>query len=363
MKHAPFLHQERKRSSGQSEQVKDFSVFDFNYIPEEPLLRDEGKLLIKEMVRFETTGIATHQAVLGAKGSGKTLTVRYLEKLVNTETGLNVIYANCRRHNTSFKIFAHFLGIQPRGLSMSELYNRFCQKHQVKTVVVLDEIDLMSPKDKRRDILYFLSRSEKPYMVIMLSNNYRVLHELDDSTMSSLQPKTICFRHYDAHQIQAILQDRAKQGLRRHDETILAKIAALTTKRANSDARVAIKTLFYATTEANQDIEVSFEQARQDIIAEMINNLSDSLLMILQAIATSGSDFAKKIFQRYRNICTSLGDKPFSYVHYYANLSYLQSMGLIALISTKVAYTYANRLLLTFDESVLEPILRLRFGS
>ena len=58
-----------------------------------------------------------------------------------------------------------------------------------------------------------------------------------------------------------------------------------------------------------------------------------------------------------------LGEKPFSYVHYYANLNYLQSMGLIALISTKVACTYANRLVLTFDESVLEPILRLRFGS
>jgi Cdc6-like AAA superfamily ATPase len=363
MKHIPFLHQERKRSYGQSEKVKDFSVFDFNYIPKEPLLRDEGKHLIREMVRFETTGIATHQTVLGAKGSGKTLTVRYLERIINAETKLNVVYANCRRHNTSFKIFAHFLGIQPRGFSMSELYNRFCQKHKARTIVVLDEIDLMSPKDKRRDILYFLSRSENSYMVIMLSNNYRILHELDDSTMSSLQPKTICFKHYDAHQIQGILRDRARQGLRRHNEATLAKIAALTAKRANSDARVAIKTLFYAMTEANQDIEVSFEQARQDIIAEMVNNLSDSLLMILQAIATSGSDFAKKIFLRYRKVCTSLGEKPFSYVHYYANLSYLQSMGLIALISTKVACTYANRLVLTFDESVLEPILRLRFGS
>ncbi|MFC1761157.1 Cdc6/Cdc18 family protein [Planctomycetota bacterium] len=363
MKHIPFLHEERKRSTHQSDQVKDFSVFDFSFIPEEPIMREEGRYLIREIVRFETTSIPTHQAVLGAKGSGKTLTLRYLEKIMNAETKLNVLYANCREHNTSFKIFAYLLGVQPRGVSMSELYTRFCEKHQERTVVVLDEVDLMSPKDKRRDILYFLSRSENPYMVIMLSNNYRVLHELDDATKSSLQPKTVCFKPYDAEQLKSILHDRARQGLHRWDDGTLSRIAALTTKRTNSDARVAIKTLFYAMAEANQDIEACFEQARQDIITEMINNLSDPLLKILRAIATSHSDFAKKIYKRYRNVCTNCSEKPFSYVHYYANLSYLQSMGLIALISTKVACTYANRLMLTFDESVLDPICRLRFGS
>jgi cell division control protein 6 len=363
MNHIPFLHQERKRSYSQSGQVKDFSVFDFNYIPEEPVMREEGKHLIREMIRFETTGIPTHQAILGTKGSGKTLTLKYLQKIVNTETNLNVIYANCREHNTSFKIFAQFLEVQARGASLSELYNRFCQKYQGKTVVLLDEIDLMSPKDKRRDILYFLSRSKNPYMVIMLSNNHRVLHELDDSTKSSLQPKTMYFKNYDAQQLQDILRGRAHLGLHKWDDNILAQIAALTTKRTNSDARVAIKTLFYIVTEAHSDIETCFEQARQDIIVEMITNLSDPLLLILQAIATSRSDFAKDIYLSYRKVCAGEHERPFSYVHYYANLSYLQSMGLIALISTKVACTYANRLMLTFDPSVFEPIYRLRFGS
>jgi hypothetical protein len=38
-------------------------------------------------------------------------------------------------------------------------------------------------------------------------------------------------------------------------------------------------------------------------------------------------------------------------------------MGLIALIATKVACTYANRLMLTFDPSVLETLCQLRFAS
>ena len=363
MKHIRFLHEERNRSATQSGPVRDFSVFDFNYIPDEPILREEGRHLVREFVRFETTGIPTHHAVLGAKGSGKTLTLRYLQRIMNAETKLNVIYVNCREYNTSFKIFAHFVHVRPRGVSMGELYRTFCQKYRGRTVVVLDEIDLMSPKDKRRDILYFLSRSENPYMVIMLSNNYRVLHDLDDSTRSSLQPKTICFKHYDAQQLHSILRDRAQRGLHRYEEPMLSKIAAMTAKKTNSDARVAIKTLFYGMTEPQQDIETCFEQARQEIIVEMIDNLSDPLLVILQAIATSGSDFAKQTYQRYRKICAGFGERPFSYVHYYANLSYLQSMGLIVLIATKVACTYANRLMLTFDESVLATIYRLRFDS
>jgi len=363
MKAIPFIYQERKQNCTKSNRVKDFTVFDFNYIPEEPVLREESKHLIKEMLRFEMTGIPTHQVVLGSKGSGKTLTLKYLQKIMNAETDLEVMYANCREHNTSFKIFAHFLGVQARGASLSEIYSRFCEKHRVKTVVLLDEIDLMSPKDKRRDILYFLSRSKNPYMVIMLSNNHRVLYELDDSTKSTLQPRIVYFKNYDAQQLRDILLDRARQGLNEWDESAIAEIAALTTKKTNSDARVAIKTLYYMVTEANQDIEVCFEQARQDIIIEMINNLSESLLMILQAIGSSKSDFARQIYRHYCRISSSQNEKPFSYVHFHSNLSYLQSMGLVALIATKVGMTYANRVMLTFDESVLEPICRLRFGS
>jgi cell division control protein 6 len=325
-------------------------------------MREESKRLIKEMLRFEMSGIATHQAVIGSKGSGKTLTLKYLQKVMAEHTKLNILYVNCREHNTSFKIFAYFLRIEARGASLSELYGRFCKAFSGKTVVLLDEIDLMSPKDKRRDILYFLSRSENPYMVIMLSNNYRILNEIDPSTRSSLQPMPIYFKNYDAGQLQEILLDRAKVGLHSWHEPHLSEIAALSTKRTNSDARVAIKTLFYSITEPSDSIEVCFENARQDIITEMINNLPVPVLMILNAVATSKSDFARDIYKRYSAISVRQNEKPFSYVHYYSHLSYLQSMGLVALISTKVGITYANRVVLTFSESILEPTCKARFS-
>lgn len=362
MSMVPFICGEKDLLISNSEKIKDFSVFDFNYIPDEPFMREESKRLIKEMLRFEMSGIATHQAVIGSKGSGKTLTLKYLQKVMAEHTKLNIIYVNCREHNTSFKIFAYFLGIEARGASLSELYGRFCKEFPGKTVVLLDEIDLMSPKDKRRDILYFLSRSENPYMVIMLSNNYRILNEIDPSTRSSLQPMPVYFKNYDAGQLQEILWNRAKAGLHSWHEPHLSEIAALSTKRTNSDARVAIKTLFYSITEPSDSIEVSFENARQDIITEMINNLSAPVLMILNAVAASNSDFARDIYKRYSAISARQNEKPFSYVHYYSHLSYLQSMGLVALISTKVGITYANRVVLTFSESILEPICKARFS-
>jgi cell division control protein 6 len=360
---ASFLQQEKDRNAKIRQLVKDFSVFDFSYIPDEPIMREESKYLIKELTRFDISSIPTHLAVIGAKGSGKTLTLKYLQGLLNNEGRINVIYANCREHNTTFKIFAHLLGVQARGASLSELYDKFCHEHPGKTVVLLDEIDLMSAKDKNREILYLLSRSKNPYMVIMLSNNYRFLRDLDLSTKSTLQPVSVYFKNYDAAQIHKILIQRAQQGLHKWDGAKLSQIAALTTKKTNSDTRVAIKTLFYSVTKDSDDVEICFEKARKDIVFDMIHDLSDPNLMILQAVAASKSDFAKEIYQRYRKISSIHNEVPFSYVYFYSNLSCLQSMGLVALIATKVGRTYANRVMLTFENQVLETVCRLKLDS
>ena len=85
--------------------------------------------------------------------------------------------------------------------------------------------------------------------------------------------------------------------------------------------------------------------------------------MILQATATSKSDFAKEIYQKYRRISMMHHERPFSYVYFYSNLSCLQSMGLVALIATKVGRTYPNRVMLTFEQQVLEAVFKLRFDS
>lgn len=358
---AAYLRRQKEQLGRQARHIRDFAVFRFDYIPAQPLMREEAKQLIDDLLRFEVSGIPTHYAIIGSRGSGKTLTVKYLQRVVPQQADLAFVYANCRAHNTSFKLLAHFLGVSARGPSLSELFERFCRRYARKTVVILDEIDVMSPKDRQREILYLLSRAAQPYMVLALANNPQVLKQLDPATRSSLQPMPLHFRNYNAQQLQQILRDRAEQGLHRWDEAQIQQIAALTTRMTNADARVAIKTLQYAVTKPEQDLSQSFEQARRDLVIDLIQDLGDATLMILWAVATSESDLAKPIFERYRRYCRQRAEKPFSYMHFYSHLSYLQSVGLVALMSTKISRSYTNRVVTTFDRGVAEQICRLRF--
>ena len=344
-----------------AQQVKDFTVFDFDYVPEHPLFREEAEQVMDEMVNFKVTGIPTHHFIVGSRGSGKTLMLRFLERLFTAEAKLNFHYANCRQHNTSFKILTYMLGLPPRGLALGEVFGMFERRALEGTVVMLDELELMSPKDHSKEILYLLSRSPKRFMVVTLSNTPRPLRELDAATRSSLQPIPVYFRHYDAGQIKDILLDRAHQGLHQWDEGQIAAIAALTVKRSNSDARVAIKTLFYAVTHPSRPLEENFEQARRDVVIDMIADLPDTALMVLWAVATADREFAKEVYARYRRFCQSRGEKPVSYVYFCANLSYLQSAGLVALVATQVGRAYPNHVMLNADGSTIDQIFKMRF--
>lgn len=360
---AEYLRQRKQHVAEQARAVRDFQVFDFDHVPDQPLLRDEARQLIDDMLRFEVSGIPTHYAIIGSRGSGKTLTLKYLQRIVPQQAQLDVLYANCRDHNTSFKILAHLLNVRARGASLAELFKAFCSRCDRKTVVVLDEVDLMSAKDPRREILYLLSRAAQPFMVLMLANNPHVLKQLDPATRSSLQPLPLHFRNYDAGQIAEILRDRAERGLARWDKGQLAEIAALTVQSAHADARVAIKTLFYAVTRPKERLADCLERARRDVLVDIINDLSDAMLFMLWAVEASPTDFIKPIYKQYCRSCHERRERPFSYMHFYSSLGYLQSAGVVALHSTKVGRTYTNRVQLTFDRPIVRQVCRLRFDE
>ena len=358
-----YLKQQKQQIGRQTRQVRRFDVFDFNHIPEEPIIRDECQQLIDAMLRFEATGVPGHQAVIGSRGSGKTLMVKYLQRLMPAQTDLDVYYANCRHHNTSYRILSHLLDQPSSGASLTALFDRFVEQSEKPAVIVLDEVDMMSPKDRRRELLYLLSRAERPYLVMMLSNSPHVLKQLDAATRSSLQPIPVHFRNYNAEQIRGILLDRARRGLHEWSDADLARIAALTVRRTDADARVAIKTLFYRVTRDGDDLESCFETARRDIVVDMVHDLTDANLTMLWAAIGSRSDLTRDIYRRYGELAVAQGDKPFSYVHFLSHLSFLQSAGLITLLSTKAGRTYTNRVLLNFDPDVVRSVVELRFGT
>jgi len=345
-----------------SRRITDFRVFDFNYIPDEPLMREEVKPIVDASLRYLKTGIANHLFIFGSRGSGKTLMIKYIQRLLAKQGNVDVLYVNCRQHNTSFKVLAHLLGVRPRGCSLDELWHRFSDTYSRRLILVLDEVDLLSDKDRHKDLLYLLARSTDNYMAVLLSNHPKFLNKLDESIRSSLQPEMVHFRNYDANEILEILRDRARLGLRHPRKAALAQIAALTARTTNSDVRVAIKTLYYVALEKNGNVQDVFNRARHDLVRDVLADLNDRNLLILKAAADAREPFVKEVYARYRRISRDEGEEPFSYVYFYSSLSYLQSIGLILLLSTKVGRTYTNRIQLLFGPELLEAIGQARFG-
>ena len=200
-----YLRRKEKHLEKGMSRIRDFRVFDFNYIPERPLMRRELQPVLDALLRYQKTGIANHLLVFGSRGSGKTLSVKYLQRLFR-DRGLSVLYANCRSHNTSFKVLASLLQVRPRGTSLEELWHAFTRSHPGRLVLVLDEVDLLSEKDRNKDILYLVSRSQENYMALLLSNSPKFLSQLDESVRSTLQPEVVHFRNYSAPEVQAILE-------------------------------------------------------------------------------------------------------------------------------------------------------------
>jgi len=355
-----YLKKKEERFSKSVSRIRDLRVFDFNFIPDKPLMRAELKPVIDSLIRYERTGIPNHILIVGSRGCGKTLSVRYLARLFE-HRGLRILYANCRAHNTSYKILAHLLGVRARGVSVSELTENFSTRYPGKTAVILDEVDLLSEKDKNKDIFYFLSRSPANYMTILLSNNPKWGTTLDESTQSTLQPELIYFRSYTATEVTQILRERAVLGIRRPSPRITKEIAALAVKYTNSDVRVALKTLYNWATEPETPLEENFQRARKDIVVDVISNLNDKNLLILKA-AAGAEHPVKVVYESYRRLCARYKEQPFSYVYFYSSLSYLQSLGLILLMTTKIRRTYTKLMQLTFPPEILDTPWELRFG-
>ena len=246
-----YLKEKQHHLVRSSSRIKDFSVFDFNYVPPKPFMREEVKPVIDALLRYQQTGIANNVLVLGCRGSGKSVMAKYLINALSPMGKLSFAYINCRESNSSFKILASLLKVEPRGYSLDELWQRFTGSFKSRTVLILDEVDLMSERDRYKDILYLLSRSPNNYCVILLSNNHKFINNLDESTRSTLQPEIIHFRSYNAREVQQILLDRAEIGLKSMPNQIINQIAAMTVKNTNSDVRVAIKTLYRWALEPN----------------------------------------------------------------------------------------------------------------
>ena len=86
-----YIENQRSSFSKQTKSILDYSVFDFNHVPDKPLIRTESKQIIDSLIRYEKTGIPTNQVIFGSRGSGKTLTLKYLSRLMASDSALRIV--------------------------------------------------------------------------------------------------------------------------------------------------------------------------------------------------------------------------------------------------------------------------------
>ena len=125
-----YLYQKQKDLARKAKNISDSQIFDFNYIPQRPLLREEVKPVIDAILRYKQTGIANNVLILGSRGSGKSVSAKFLMKMLTEQADLKFAYVNCREHNTSFKILAKLLNVRPRGTGLDELWQAFVMSNK-----------------------------------------------------------------------------------------------------------------------------------------------------------------------------------------------------------------------------------------
>ena len=68
-----YLTKRMASLDGETSLVRDFRVFDFAWVPDKPLVRDEARPIIDALLTYGRTGIPQNLVVLGSRGCGKPL--------------------------------------------------------------------------------------------------------------------------------------------------------------------------------------------------------------------------------------------------------------------------------------------------
>jgi Cdc6-like AAA superfamily ATPase len=206
------------------------------YLPAQLIDREPEQETLTEAFAADTETRLQHIHLYGPRGTGKThLVKQFLTTFPSTVT---TCYVSGQPYNTQYKVLERLLqqltGKQiGTGHHIAALQRRLRETVNLKTVIVLDEVDFMLLNDGD-DLLYFLTRLENT-AVITVSANYRSLEsQIDDRTYSSFQPQVLTLNPYTPTQVRQILADRARRALKPQsmERTALSRIASTTSNIA-----------------------------------------------------------------------------------------------------------------------------------
>ncbi|RLG85934.1 MAG: cell division control protein Cdc6 [Thermoprotei archaeon] len=310
-----------------------------DYIPDELPHREEQIARLGSILAPALQGARPSNVfIYGLTGTGKTAVTKFVLKKLKQKAlqlGVNVIscYVNVRQDDTTYRVILRLsecLGLRLpfTGLSTAEAYRRFIEALDAKSAIfisVLDEIDFLVRK-QGDELLYRLTRGNEELAhskitVVGITNDIKLVENLDPRVRSSLGEVEIVFPPYNAVQLEDILRQRAKLAFRPGvlGEGVIQLCAALAA-REHGDARRALDLLRVAGEIAEREgsSKVLLEhvyKARMEIerdrVSEVVQTLPLHGKLILYSILSitrgQGSATTGEVYNYYRALCRRLG--------------------------------------------------------
>jgi cell division control protein 6 len=382
---------------------KNKDVLQAGYSPENIPYRDKQIETVASILAPALIGQKTSNLfIFGKTGTGKTLTVRYIEnelKKRSTNENLRIEYINCKFKkiaDTEYRLLAELIkklggNIPPTGLPMDQVYNKFITTleslPQKVLIIILDEIDQIVKKISN-EFLYSLTRinaelPNKLITIVGISNDTRFLENMDPRVKSSLGEEELVFPPYNAIQLQDILNKRSEEAFKENcvDPSAIAKCSAFAA-REHGDARRALDLLRVAGEIAERSgdkkitikhIDDANDKIERDKVLDLVETEPRQFQAVLQAIINledskdklkaqknllegeRGKIFTGDVYNVYEAVCKKIGMEVLTQRRVGDIIAEFDMLGLInAIVVSKGRYGRTKEIKLSISTDILE---------
>jgi cell division control protein 6 len=355
-----------ERILGQDSLFIDRKAFDHAFEPSKlPHREQEVESLVRNLVDALNGHIPSNMLLYGVPGSGKTVVTRFvlsqlLEKGKQMGHPVQTYEVNCRNVDTKYRVVQTLASqLKQRGdypipftgwptdRVLETLIERMDRRGGVH-ILVLDEIDNLVAK-AGSDLLYSLTNlntilKNARCCIIGISNDLNFTQELDPRVSSRLSQEDVIFHPYGAQEIQDILQERVRMGLRINSlEGGVIPLCSALAAQEHGDARRALDLLRISVQKAEQrsqtkvdpkHVRLAQSQLEHDQVTPVLRTLPLHQKLVLFCIIINEENGLRnistgEIFRTYAQACMKISIEPLTPRRISALLNELDTLGLI----------------------------------
>ena len=351
---------------GQDSLFIDRKAFDHAFEPSNlPHREPEVEALVRNLVDALNGHIPSNMLLYGVPGSGKTVVTRFvlsqlLEKGKQMGQSVQTYEINCRNVDTKYRVVQTLASqLKQRGdypipftgwptdRVLETLIERMDRVGGVH-ILVLDEIDNLVAR-AGSDLLYSLTNlntilKNARCCIIGISNDLNFTQELDPRVSSRLSQEDVVFHPYGAQEIQDILQERVRMGLKNDSlEGGVIPLCSALAAQEHGDARRALDLLRISVQKAEQrsqtkvdpkHVRLAQSQLEHDQVTPVLKTLPLHQKLVLFCIIINEENGLRnictgEIFRTYSQACMKISIEPLTPRRISSLLNELDTLGLI----------------------------------